>query len=82
MLPPLLDGEGWGEVKTRETDCPLQRSIYSATTTAKALQIRRTQQTAQGQRPHAVGTQKSVVSPTRFAARKWVVSSRSKCASR
>ena len=32
-----------------------------------ALEVRRTPQIAQGQRPHAVGTQKSVVSPARFA---------------
>ena len=37
-----------------------------------ALQVRRVQQIAQGQRPHAVGTQKSVVSPARFAAWGWV----------
>ena len=37
-----------------------------------ALEVRRTPQIAQGQRPHAVGTQKSVVSPARFAASGWV----------
>ena len=37
-----------------------------------ALEVRRTPQIAQGQRPHAVGTQKSVVSPARFAAWSWV----------
>ena len=33
-----------------------------------ASHLQRKQQTTQGQRPHAVGTQKSVVSPARFAA--------------
>ena len=38
-----------------------------------ALEVLRVQQIAQGQRPHAVGTQKSVVSPARFVAVGWVV---------
>ena len=37
-----------------------------------ASHVRRVQQIAQGQRPHAVGTQKSGVSPARFAALGWV----------
>ena len=37
-----------------------------------ALQVRRVQQIALGQRPHAVGTQNSVVSPAPFVALGWV----------
>ena len=55
---------------------PLPRVMGAVAITAEgqasaALQVRRVQQIAQGQRPHAVGTQKSVVSLARFVAWSW-----------
>ena len=60
LLPPPRRGRAGEEVKTPNTD------EFPPSQNASHIQLK--QQSTQGQRPHAVGTQKSVVSPARLAA--------------
>ena len=68
LLPPPRRGRAGEEVKTPNTD------EFPPSQNASHIQLK--QQSTQGQHPHAVGTQKSVVSPARFAANNQICDAR------